>query len=294
MELLILLIIALILTIFFIIIFSIRHYVIKTSVKKHSQFLAEALKLNKKYDSIIYGGNGQYVIDYACKSKKQYDKYIIKEYVSGYLCGYIGEDVDRWRDIYKKIESNKENYEKYLKEFGIIKEKYWAKSYQKIGKETAFFIFTSYQYTKYELKLCESQKIKAATSMSFTIDVNYTSPQGRNHYSSKVAFQNEEILRIFDQVESGFVSQQSIDYQRSLMTNSKRFDILNRDNFTCQLCGRTAQDGAKLEVDHIYPVSRGGKTTDDNLQTLCYECNQGKKAKVIDTSRGVAYPVKKK
>lgn len=64
------------------------------------------------------------------------------------------------------------------------------------------------------------------------------------------------------------------------MTNSKRYDIFKRDNFMCKICGRTANDDAKLEVDHIIPVSKGGKSIDSNLQTLCRECNQGKKAKV--------------
>ena len=64
------------------------------------------------------------------------------------------------------------------------------------------------------------------------------------------------------------------------MTRSKRYDILKRDNFECKLCGRKAEDGIELEVDHIIPVSKGGKTVGNNLQTLCYDCNRGKKAKL--------------
>jgi len=60
-----------------------------------------------------------------------------------------------------------------------------------------------------------------------------------------------------------------------------RFDILVRDNFTCQYCGRKPEDGTKLEVDHILPSSKGGKTTERNLITACFECNQGKKARTL-------------
>ena len=41
-------------------------------------------------------------------------------------------------------------------------------------------------------------------------------------------------------------------------------------------CGRGREDGVKLHVDHIKPVSRGGKSVMSNLQTLCEDCNCGK------------------
>jgi hypothetical protein len=55
-----------------------------------------------------------------------------------------------------------------------------------------------------------------------------------------------------------------------------RDKILRRDNFRCVFCGRGVNDGVKLHVDHIIPVSKGGTSHADNLQTLCEECNLGK------------------
>lgn len=69
--------------------------------------------------------------------------------------------------------------------------------------------------------------------------------------------------------------------QRNRMTSSLRLAILERDRFSCCYCGRNAYDGVKLHVDHIVPVSKGGKTVKGNLQTLCVECNQGKSNKLI-------------
>ena len=63
------------------------------------------------------------------------------------------------------------------------------------------------------------------------------------------------------------------------MTDSLRYDILRRDNYRCQICGITAKEGAKLHVDHIMPIAKGGKTVPDNLQTLCDRCNLGKSDK---------------
>lgn len=57
-----------------------------------------------------------------------------------------------------------------------------------------------------------------------------------------------------------------------------RYKILSRDNFKCKRCGDSPATNptCKLHVDHIVPFSKGGKTTPDNLQTLCDKCNIGK------------------
>ncbi len=61
---------------------------------------------------------------------------------------------------------------------------------------------------------------------------------------------------------------------------SLRYKILSRDNFRCVACGASpAKDGSvELHVDHKYPWSRGGPSTEENLQTLCLKCNLGKGA----------------
>ena len=54
-----------------------------------------------------------------------------------------------------------------------------------------------------------------------------------------------------------------------------RMQILERDNFTCQYCGRKPPD-VVLHIDHVHPRSRGGKNEMSNLVTSCRECNIGK------------------
>jgi Homing endonuclease associated repeat/HNH endonuclease len=57
-----------------------------------------------------------------------------------------------------------------------------------------------------------------------------------------------------------------------------RFNVLQRDNFSCRGCGRSPATvlGLVLHVDHIVPWSEGGETKLENLQTLCEPCNLGK------------------
>jgi 5-methylcytosine-specific restriction endonuclease McrA len=54
--------------------------------------------------------------------------------------------------------------------------------------------------------------------------------------------------------------------------------VLRRDRFRCVTCGRSpATDlGCVLHVDHVVAFSREGKTREDNLRTLCDDCNLGK------------------
>jgi len=66
------------------------------------------------------------------------------------------------------------------------------------------------------------------------------------------------------------------------ITKWRRLQMFKRDNFTCQYCGRNIKDdGAKLELDHIIPLSKGGKNTMQNAITACNECNQIKKDKIL-------------
>lgn len=57
-----------------------------------------------------------------------------------------------------------------------------------------------------------------------------------------------------------------------------RLKVLQRDNLRCVLCGNSPAInlGTVLHIDHILPYSKGGKTTSDNLRTLCVKCNWGK------------------
>ena len=52
-------------------------------------------------------------------------------------------------------------------------------------------------------------------------------------------------------------------------------ELMSRQNNTCVYCGhrRTAR---LLEIDHIFPVVRGGSNNKSNLQVICRPCNMRK------------------
>lgn len=52
--------------------------------------------------------------------------------------------------------------------------------------------------------------------------------------------------------------------------------VFDRDGYECRKC-KTRKN---LTVDHVIPVSRGGQTEMDNLQTLCGDCNSRKGSRI--------------
>ncbi len=66
---------------------------------------------------------------------------------------------------------------------------------------------------------------------------------------------------------------------RTKVPPKMRAMILSRDGHRCLWCGRNpTSDGIALNVDHVIPEAFGGKTTIENLGTLCNTCNNGKGA----------------
>lgn len=69
--------------------------------------------------------------------------------------------------------------------------------------------------------------------------------------------------------------------KRKGISKRLRFEIFNRDGFSCVYCGKTAADET-LEIDHVVPVSKGGANDKSNLVTACFSCNRGKSDRPID------------
>jgi hypothetical protein len=71
--------------------------------------------------------------------------------------------------------------------------------------------------------------------------------------------------------------------QRSLMTSRLRTWIKERDLYTCQMCtlSTSQEPNLLLEIDHKIPVSKGGLSEPENLQTLCWRCNRSKGSKIL-------------
>lgn len=128
--------------------------------------------------------------------------------------------------------------------------------------------------------------------------VFYTSRQQTRYKQinyERIPYQVETIIDIYrydyDTLVNRDARLQAINYectlrdyfsknQRKLMTPKLRKRIMERDNYTCQECGKHMPDEVGLHIDHIIPVSKGGKTVESNLQVLCSKCNRKKSNKL--------------
>ena len=64
--------------------------------------------------------------------------------------------------------------------------------------------------------------------------------------------------------------------KRESISKKLRFEVFKRDEFRCVYCGKTPPE-ITLEIDHIEPVSKGGKNDINNLVSACFDCNRGKR-----------------
>lgn len=110
----------------------------------------------------------------------------------------------------------------------------------------------------------------------------YVSAGGNSSQRTAITLNTPTIDALIETLSTKIRWRKSIAGQRALMTARLRNYIKSRDNHTCKQCSVSIHDEAHLllEVDHIIPVSKGGLSTEENLQTLCWRCNRTKASKL--------------
>lgn len=60
--------------------------------------------------------------------------------------------------------------------------------------------------------------------------------------------------------------------------------IIVRDNSTCWICRRVVPED-EIHLDHVIPISRGGKHHPDNVRVACASCNLWKGARLVQVDQ---------
>lgn len=239
-----------------------RRKVINEIEETSNRYLAYKA-LCAKYQYLQVESNTEYCE--CLESKNKFDHFNFDKYVFGRVC----KERDTFEEILDAIEINKKQLVKFEEEYRQLPD----------FTETP----PSWLYSVLERRVMkneEKHREPPTTESTITCSIHYTSPAGRNRYKNFQVYSTEDIKNFVNQSYVLEKERESKEYQRKILTLSLRYDILKRDNFKCVICGRTPKkDGVTLHVDHIIPVSKGGKTEPENLRTLCSICNLGKSDK---------------
>ncbi len=112
----------------------------------------------------------------------------------------------------------------------------------------------------------------------------YVSAAGKSGFETPIKLDIKGLEGFIKYLANLIKFKNSIAGQRALMTVKLREKIKRRDNYSCQFCTLSTSDEANLllEIDHIIPLSKGGITAEENLQTLCWKCNRTKGSKIYN------------
>ena len=192
----------------------------------------------------------------------------------GYVIKYFYPNKGKYKEQIEKLRTLIEELET-LKEAKVIIDNY-KKQYQEYIKDVPSFILDLDENGFYS-------RLGFASILEIEYKFVYTSNGGMAQRSFSVPMTEENIIELINQLENKLTTTAQIKEQRALMTRKLRAYIKERDNYTCCICKNSVynEPNLLLEVDHIIPISKGGMTEENNLQTLCWKCNRAKADKII-------------
>lgn len=239
-------------------------------VLDYSMALREIKAINKEYNFYnIPNCNMSNSYD----NEDNYNNISLKDYLTYQLVS----SKDKIYDAMDKTFDNNHLYKQYLKE---------------IGKKCVFNRFDTdktlrnkEELLRIEKKIVSQHVRKVVTDFKITVNIYLTNLTGFCRDSKSATFNDDEIMDLMAAVErkngdyylDDDVWQSICRVERGKVSNKMRFEIFERDGYRCKNCGSRNN----LEIDHIIPISKGGKSTYDNLQTLCHNCNYNKGSDTI-------------
>lgn len=244
------------------------HY--KKFVNKHSVAIRQLKEVNKKYKFIKIPN---FDMSHSYDNENFYGDISCRDYLT-YQLVYSQKKVSQaMRDTLQ----NKDLYDKYKQDV--------QNSCTKGQYDTEKLPRNAKRLKKFEDKIFKDTMHSPVTNFSIYVKLILTNINGdRKGYKDKFFYSKEikEIIHDLNNKKGSYYANENIwnsicRVERGKVTNKMRFAIYERDGWRCRKCGRRRDD---LEVDHIIPIAKGGKSTFDNLQTLCHRCNVKKGANI--------------
>jgi len=238
-------------------------------VKESSVCLSQLKEINNRYNFYPYVSFDQ---QHTYDNENFYETISCADYLI-YQLQFIRKDV---LSQIKKTYSNREQYSQYLDEVKVITQ--FGQFKVSIGK------LKLDKLIKIEKLLLEKQTLREpCTQFSLTVTLYCSKINGQVYDWKRYSFSAAEIstfIKRLNNKRGDFYNDRGIwdalcRVERGKVSNRMRFSIYERDGYRCRNCGVYGRYNpyVQLEIDHIIPIAKGGKTTYDNLQTLCHKCN---------------------
>lgn len=248
------------------------HYVRKRSDKKHKDFviahsiaLKELKTINEKYH---FHSVTPDCITHSYDYIKSFEQISCQDYLI-YQLQFVQKDVLQKISLAKQ---NKVEYDKYVEDVGKI---------SNVGNYDAQIL----KLKKEKLRKIEHNMIKIAyirpqVNYTITVILRYEKMNGKTYNRKSYSFDQDEVRSFIMRVNNKhgyFFNDKDVwnaicRVERGKVSNRMRFDIYERDGHRCCRCG-VHEVFDNLEIDHIVPISKGGKSEYHNLQSLCHRCN---------------------
>lgn len=205
-------------------------------------------------------------VEHAYKSKQGMENAKAKEVII-----LLANEKPELKKLYDDLGKNRKHRKEFLAAVSLISE-----------TQEAMIVSTGLQKSRFleiENNLFQALVDSIREDVAVEIKLCYRTPKGTYLYSRTLRTDYQGLADAYAETGRRQAAKVARDIERSKLSASLRYDVMRRDGFKCKLCGTTAANGAVLHVDHIIPVSKGGKTEMSNLRTLCDLCNLGKSDK---------------
>lgn len=239
-----------------------------TFIESNSVAIKQLAELNSKQNFFHVK---DCIVSYSYDNEKLYDNVSCKDFLT-YQLQFMQ------KVVMNEIYADQKNAQMYTEYDRLVKQIVSFGEYSEpIGK------LKKEKLDRLEKELFYKQIIPPIKRFVINVTLYRTDLQGNIFDRKRAVFYPPEIEQIIGQLNkqiNGFYTDRTIwdtlcRVERSFVSNKMRFDIYKRDGYRCRHCG-IRDDGANLEIDHIKPIAKGGKSTYDNLQTLCKRCNREK------------------
>lgn len=234
--------------------------------------LSDASRYNFKRKEQLKAKKSEYIYECSATICKNAETQPFK-----YLCKYFNIKPD---------EESLENFENILNNFSAAEEgkQLLSNELEKIKesiKNDIPILIRFFSMKKFMPKI--GFKVIDFSTIYFPVyTFRYVSPGGNKTTHCDIKLDINNLNNFVEYLSAVVKFRKSAAGQRALMTSKLREKIKRRDNYTCKKCGLSInhEKNLLLEIDHIIPISKGGMSTEENLQTLCWKCNRTKGAKI--------------